>query len=48
MAEWLMRRTPNHKIMASSPAKASRLIKNHPAWATGDDNGASVHSAVNE
>ncbi len=24
------------------------LIKHHPAWATGDDNGASVHSAVNE
>ncbi len=26
----------------------SWLIKNHPAWATGGDNGASVHSAVNE
>ncbi len=45
MAEWLAGRTPNHKIVGSSPAKASRLIKNHPAWA---DNGASVHSALNE
>ena len=48
MAEWLGGQTPNHKIVGSSPTKASRLIKNHPAWATGDDNGASVHSAVNE
>ncbi len=48
MAEWLARRTPNHKIVGSSPAKASQLIKNRPAWATGGDNGASVHSAVNE
>ncbi len=48
MAEWLVRWTPNHNIVGSSPAKASRLIKNHPAWATGGDNGASVHSAVNE
>ena len=24
------------------------LIKNHPTWATGDDNGALAHSAVNE
>ncbi len=48
MAEWLACRTPNHKIVSSSPAKASWLIKNHPAWATGGDNGASVHSAVNE
>ena len=48
MAEWLARRTAIHKIVGSSPAKASRLIKNCPAWATGGDNGASVHSAVNE
>ncbi len=48
MAEWLARRTPNHKIVGSSPAEATWLIKNRPAWATGDDNGASVHSAVNE
>ena len=48
MAKWLLRRTPNHKIVGSSPAKASQLIKNHPVWATGDDNGASVHSAINE
>ncbi len=47
MAEWLAL-TPNHKIVGSSPAKSSRLIKNRPAWATGDDNGASVHSAANE
>ena len=48
VAEWLARRTPNHKIMGLSPAKATWLIKNHPAWAAGDDNGAMVHSAVNE
>ena len=48
VAEWLARRTPNHKIVGWSPAKSSRLIKNRPAWATGDNNGASVHSAVNE
>ncbi len=40
MAEWLAHHTPNHKIVGLSPAKASRLIKNRPAWATGDDNGA--------
>ncbi len=48
MAEWLARRTPNHKIVGLSPNKTSCLIKNRPAWATGDDNGASVYSAVNE
>ncbi len=48
MAEWLSRRTPNHKIVGSSPAKTSWLIKNRLAWATGGDNGASVHLAVNE
>ncbi len=48
MAKWLARRTPNHKIVGSSAAEAIWLIKNHPTWATGDDNGASVHSAVNE
>ncbi len=48
MAEWLARRTPMHKIVGSSPAKNSCLIKNLPAWATGAHNGASVHSAVNE
>ncbi len=48
MAEWLVRRTPNHKIVGSSPADATWLIKNRLAWAMVDDNGASVHSAVNE
>ncbi len=48
MAEWLAHQTPSHKIVGSSPAKASRLIKNCPTWATDGDNGASVHSAVNE
>ncbi len=48
MAEWLARRASNPKIMGSSSIKASRLIKNNPAWATGDNDGASVHSAVNE
>ncbi len=48
MAEWLARPTPNHKIVGSSHAKTSWLIKNRPAWATGGDNGDSVHSAVNE
>ncbi len=43
MAEWLARRTPNQKLLGSSPAKTSWLIRNHPTWATGDDNGASVH-----
>ncbi len=46
MAKWLARQTPNHKIVGSSPAQTSWLIKNRPAWATGGDNGASVHSAV--
>ncbi len=47
--EWLIARwTPNHKIVGSSPAEATWLIKKRPAWAMGDDNGASVHSAVNE
>ncbi len=40
--------TVSHKIVGSSPAKTSWLNKKRPAWATGDDNGASVHSAVNE
>ena len=48
MAECLARQTPNHKIVGSSPAKTSWLIKNHPAWAMGGDNGASVHSDVNK
>ncbi len=48
MAKWLERRIPNHKIVDSSLAEATRLIKNHPAWTTGDNNGASVHSAVNQ
>ena len=48
MAKRLARRTPNHKIVGSSPAKASRLIKNRPTWAMGDDNGASVNSPVYE
>ncbi len=37
MAKWLASWTPNHKIVGSSPTKATWLIKNHPAWATGDD-----------
>ncbi len=48
MVEWLGCRTPNHKIVDSSPIKTSWLIKNHRVWATSDDNGASVHTAVNE
>ncbi len=48
MAEWLAHWTPNHQIVGSSPAEATWLIKNHSAWAMGDDNGAAVHSAVNE
>ncbi len=48
MAEWLARRTPNHKIVRLSPAKSQSAHQNRPAWATGVDNGASVHSAVNE
>ncbi len=44
MAEWLAHRTPNHKIMGSSPTKTSWLIKNRPVWVTG----VSVHSAINE
>ncbi len=48
MTEWLARRTLNHMLVGSSPAEATWLIKNRPAWATSDDNGASVHSAVNE
>ncbi len=46
MVEWLERLTPNHKIVGSSPVQASWLTKKHPTWATGDDNGASVHSAT--
>ncbi len=42
MAEWLARRTPNHKIVGLSYAKAVWLIKNRPAWAMGDNYGASV------
>ena len=48
MAQWLASRPPNHKIVGSSPAKASWLIINCPAWATGDNNGVSVHLVVNE
>ncbi len=48
MAEWLACRTPNHKIVGSSPAKSQLAHQNCPAWATGGDNGASVHSAANE
>ena len=40
-------RWQNHKIIiSSSPAKASWLIQYRPASTTGNDNGASVHSAV--
>ncbi len=48
MAEWLARRTLNHKIVGSSPAKSQSAHQNRPALATGGDNGASVHSAGNE
>ncbi len=49
MAEWLARRTPNHKIVGSRQRPCSKQAhQNCPAWATGGDNGASVHSAVNE
>ncbi len=48
MAEWLARRTPNHKIVGSSPAKSQSAHQSRPAWATGGDNSASVHSAINE
>ncbi len=43
MADWLARRTPNHKIVGSSPAKTIWLIKNRPVRATGGDSAASVH-----
>ncbi len=46
IAEWLARWTPNHKIVGSSPAKSQSAHQNRPVWATGGDNGASVHSAV--
>ncbi len=49
MAEWLEGRIHIHKIMGSSPAQTSWLIKKRPTQATSDDNGASgVHSAINE
>ena len=48
MAKWLVNRTPNYKIVGLSPTEATWLIKNRPAWVMGDDNGASVHSALNE
>ncbi len=48
MAEWLARWTPNHKIVGSSPAKSQSAHQNRPLWAMGGDNGASVHSAINE
>ncbi len=35
-------------VQPFSPVKTSWLIKNRPVWATGSDNGASVHSAVYE
>ncbi len=44
----IVRQIPNHKIVGSSHAEATWLNKYHPAWATGDNNGASVHSAANE
>ena len=46
MAEWLARRTP--KIVGSSPAKSQSAHQNRPVWVAGGDNGASVHSALNE
>ncbi len=46
MAEWLARRTPNHKIVGTSPAKSQSAHQYRPVWAAGGDNGASVHSAV--
>ncbi len=41
MAEWLARRTPNHKIVGSSPPKSQSAHQNRPVWATSSDNGAS-------
>ncbi len=38
MAEWLGRQTSEHKIVGSSPAEATWIIKNHSAWAMGDNN----------
>ena len=48
MAEWLACLTPNRKIVGSSPAKSQSSHQYHPVWAAGGDNGASVHSAINE
>ncbi len=48
MAEWLVRRTPNHKIVGSRPAKSQSAHQNRPVWAAGGDNGALVQSAINE
>ncbi len=48
MAEWLARRTSNHKNVGLSPARSQSALQNRSVWATGGDNGASVHSAVNE
>ena len=38
----------NHKVVGLILHKPNWLIRNYPAWAMGDDNGASVHSAINE
>ncbi len=48
MAEWLARRTPNHKIVGFESRRSHLADQNHPMCAAGGDNGASVHSAVNE
>ncbi len=39
---------PTTRLWVRVPPKASWLIKKHPVWATGGDNGASIHSAINE
>ncbi len=47
--EWFASRTPNHKIVGSSPPKSVASSKTVPrGLRRGDDNGASVHSAVKE
>ncbi len=49
MAERLAYGTPTTRSWVRVPRKPVGLIKKKsPAWAVGDDKGASVHSAVNE
>ncbi len=37
-----------HDLVRSNSMSDSWLIKKRPPWVMGDDNGASVHSGVNE